>query len=40
MGVGPVHDRAAIDSLDIAPVRSLARGHGLTVKIVIFPTSS
>jgi hypothetical protein len=39
MEAEPVHGRGAIDSLDIAPVRSLACGHGLTAKIVAFPTS-
>ena len=39
MEAEPVHGRGAIDSLDIAPVRGLACGHGLTAKIVAFPTS-
>jgi len=40
MEAEPVHGRAVIDSLDIAPVRSLACGHDLTAKIVTIPTSS
>jgi hypothetical protein len=40
MEAKPAHGSAVIDSLDIAPVRSLVYGHGLTVKIVTFPTSS
>ncbi len=39
MDAEPVHGRGVIDSPDIAPVRSLACRHGLTAKIVAFPTS-